>query len=57
MLSWMGGFGRDGLTGSDHADKAVLGLCIAFNVPLGRLDGTVTCKLLDVPQRAPSLRY
>ena len=33
----------------DHADKAVLGQCIAFNVPLGRLDGAVAYKLLYVP--------
>jgi hypothetical protein len=48
---------EDGLGGSDHADKAVLGLCIALNVPLGRLDRSVAYKLLYVPQGAPSLRY
>jgi hypothetical protein len=46
---------EDGLGGSDHADKAVLGLCIAFNVPLSSLDRAVAYKLLDVPEVVISL--
>lgn len=41
------GTGQDG---SDHAYETVLSLRIAFNVPLGRLDGPVAHKLLNIAQ-------